>query len=233
MHPFGDLSAYLDGALSPEARTSVQAHLDTCALCRTRLAELRGTARLIASLPMPVPSRSLVPRVSVSPWIALVRTFSTVASAAAIFLFIVSAAVSSFPRLQSTGAAPAAAPAPTAALDQGRGGATSVPAALQSTGDQEKLAVPASASASPGAAFNVIPSPTPAPAERSVANDATRRQDTGSASPSASVSDFAVSSRVSRAPEQAPFNPFPWLWLVLGIAFAALSFILGRRLRST
>jgi anti-sigma factor RsiW len=231
VHPFGDLSAYLDGALSPEARTSVQAHLDTCALCRTRLAELRGTARLIAALPMPVPSRSLVPRVSVSPWIALVRTFSTVASAAAIFLFIVSAAVSSFPRLQSTGAAPAAAPAPTAALDQGRGGATSAPAALQST-DQQKVAAPASASGSPGAAFNVIPSPTPAPAERSIANDATKRQDTGSASPSASVSDFAVASRVSSAPEQAPFNPFPWLWLVIGIVFAALSFILGRRLRS-
>ena len=46
------------------------------------------------------------------------------------------------------------------------------------------------------------------------------------------VAYFAVASRVSGAPEQAPFNPFPWLWLVLGIAFAALSFILGRRLRS-
>ena len=231
MHPFGDLSAYLDGALSPEARTSVQAHLDTCALCRTRLAELRGTARLIAALPMPVPSRSLVPRVSVSPWIALVRTFSTVASAAAIFLFIVSAATSSLPRLQSTGAAPAAAPAPTAALDQARGAATSAPAS-QTADDPQKLAAPASASGSPGAPFNLLPSPTPAPAERSTANDATRRQDAGSASPSSSLSDFAVASRVSGAPEQAPFNPFPWLWLVLGIAFAALSFILGRRLRS-
>jgi len=54
VHPFGDLSAYLDEALSPEARASVQAHLDACALCRTRLAELRGTARLIAALPMPM-----------------------------------------------------------------------------------------------------------------------------------------------------------------------------------
>ncbi|HTD63750.1 MAG TPA: zf-HC2 domain-containing protein, partial [Verrucomicrobiae bacterium] len=116
MHPFDDLSAYLDGALSPEARTSVQAHLDTCAVCRTRLAELRATARLIAALPMPVPSRSLVPRVSAPVWMVALRTFSTVASAAAIFLFIVSAAMSPFPRAQSAGSAPAAAPAPNAAL---------------------------------------------------------------------------------------------------------------------
>jgi len=232
VHPFDDLSAYLDSALSPEARTSVQAHLDTCALCRTRLAELRGTARLIAALPMPVPSRSLVPRVSVSPWIALVRTFSTVASAAAIFLFIVSAAMSSLPRLQSTGAAPAAAPAPTTALDQARGGATSAPSANRTADDQQKVGAPTSASGSPGAAFNVVPSPTPAPAERSIASDAAKRLDVGSAAPSASVSGLAVATRVSGAPEQAPFNPFPWLWLVLGIAFAALSFILGRRLRS-
>ena len=229
MHPFGDLSAYLDGALSPEARTSLQAHLDTCALCRTRLAELRGTARLIAALPMPVPSRSLVPRISAPVWMVALRTFSTVASAAAILLFVVSAAISSFPRTQSAGTAPAAAPAPTAALDAARSGATSASAAPQS---DQKYAAPTSASASPGAAFNVVPSPTPAPPELATASDATRRLDTGSAAPSASIGDFAVASRISSGTEQPPFNPFPWLWLVLGVAFAAVSFILGRRLRS-
>lgn len=233
MHPFGDLSAYLDGALSSEARASVQAHLDSCALCRTRLAELRGTARLIAALPMPVPSRSLVPRVGVSPWIALLRTFSAVASAAAIFLFVVSAAMSSFPRAQSAGSAPAAAPAasaPNAALDQARGGATSAPAAPQSSLDLNYRS-PASASDSPGAALNVVSSPTPVPAERSQvsSDDAAKRFDASSASPS---SEFRVAARSANPAEQAPFNPFPWLWLVLGIAFAALSFILGRRVRS-
>ena len=233
MHPFGDLSAYLDGALSSEARASVQAHLDSCALCRTRLAELRGTARLIAALPMPVPSRSLVPRVGVSPWIALLRTFSAVASAAAIFLFVVSAAMSSFPRAQSAGSAPAAAPAasaPNAALDQARGGATSAPAAPQSPLDLNYRS-PASASDSPGAALNVVSSPTPVPAERSQvsSDDAAKRFDASSASPS---SEFRVAARPANPAEPAPFNPFPWLWLVLGIAFAALSFILGRRVRS-
>jgi anti-sigma factor RsiW len=110
VHPFGDLSAYLDNALSSEARASVQAHLDTCALCRTRLAELRGTARLIAALPMPAPSRSLVPRVSVPFWLAPLRTFSTFASGAAIFLFLALSVIAYFPRTQSasTAAAPAA-----------------------------------------------------------------------------------------------------------------------------
>ena len=157
------------------------------------------------------------------------RTFSTVASAAAILLFVVSAAISSFPRTQSAGTAPAAAPAPTAALDAARSGATSASAAPQS---DQKYAAPTSASASPGAAFNVVPSPTPAPPELATASDATRRLDTGSAAPSASIGDFAVASRISSGTEQPPFNPFPWLWLVLGVAFAAVSFILGRRLRS-
>jgi Putative zinc-finger len=229
VHPFGDLSAYLDGALSAEGRASVQAHLDTCALCRTRLAELRSTARLIAALPTPVPSRSLVPRVSAPVWMVALRTFSTVASAAAIFLFVVSAAMSSLPRSATgTGSAPAAAPAPNAALDQS--GRTAASATPESSGDQQKLAAP---SASPGAAFNPVGSPAPAPPERSqLQSDSAKRLDTGSAAPSASDSNFAVATRVSGNPEQAPFNPFPWLWLVIGVAFAALSLILGRRLRS-
>ena len=237
MHPFGDLSAYLDGALSPEARTSVQAHLDTCALCRTRVAELRSTARLIAALPMPVPSRSLVPRVAPPVWMVALRKFSTVASAAAIFLFVVSAAMSSLPRAQSSSggsaAAPAAAPAPTAALDQVRGGATAASVAPQTAGDQQKQAPPTAAPAPGSPSANFTGPSTAAPAERTpISSDDARRFDVGSAAPSASTADFAVAARSRNAPEQAPFNPFPWLWLVLGVVFAALSFILGRRLRS-
>jgi hypothetical protein len=228
VHPFGDLSAYLDGALSSEARALVQAHLDTCALCRTRLAELRGTARLIAALPAPVPSRSLVPRVSVPFWLAPLRTFSTLASAAAIFLFVASAALSVFPRAISQ-SAPAAAPAASAALDAARGGATSATATPAS---DTKLATPPSSSPSglPGAAFNVAPTAAPAPAERSAAKSdaAATRTDLASSSPSAGLERV----RYSSTGERPPFSPFPWLWLVLGVAFAALSLVLGRRLRS-
>lgn len=231
MHPFGDLSAYLDEALSSEARASVEAHLDTCALCRTRLAELRGTARLIAALPAPVPSRSLVPRVSIPFWLAPLRTFSALASGAAIFLFIASAVLSSFPRMTSAGSAPAAAPAASAA-DAARGGATATTASPNpSLSDQEKRLAPSAATSSPGGAFNIVsPSPVPAPERTVTQSDGTKtRRDVGSAAPS---SEVALTRRSASAGEEAPFNPFPWLWLVLGIAFAALSFILGRRLRS-
>jgi hypothetical protein len=223
LHPFGDLSAYMDEALSSEARASVQAHLDTCALCRTRLAELRGTARLIAALPMPVPSRSLVPRVSVPFWLAPLRTFSTFASGAAIFLFLALSVIAYFPRAQSAGtaAAPAAArPAATGAGDT----SLQPPSSLK---------------------FNA-PSPSPAPAvtsDRSGAaqsatpGDATKevgRQD--SAGPSSNT--IADQSTRTRTYTAEPANPFaillsPWLWLLLAVAFAAISFVVGRRLRST
>jgi anti-sigma factor RsiW len=234
VHPFGDLSAYLDGALSSEARASVQAHLDTCALCRTRLAELRGTARLIAALPMPVPSRRLVPRVSIPVWLAPLRTISTFASGAAIFLFLASAVLSSFPRPMSAGSAPAAAPAPQAsALDAARGAATAATASPNaSLSDQEKRVAPSDVTASPGAAFNLLtPSPVPAPADRSA-----QRSDAAKTSPdvasAAPQSELARETRSLTSGHQPAFDPFPWLWLVLGVAFAALSFILGRRLRS-
>jgi anti-sigma factor RsiW len=222
VHPSGDLSAYLDDALSPEARASVQAHLDTCPLCRTRLAELRGTARLIAGLPMPVPSRSLVPRVSVPFWLAPLRTFSTFASGAAIFLFLASAVISYFPRAQS--ATTASAPAPNA---------VSAPQASNAGG-----AVPAS-----GFQGFQVSSPTPAPAvdtNRTAAGSAATPSDAAkekslqdSVSPSSNVA--ADQGTRLTAPQPSPFAVLlsPWLWLALAIVFGALSLAVGRRLRST
>ena len=224
MHPFGDLSAYLDDALSPEARTSVQAHLDTCALCRTRLAELRGTARLIAALPIPVPSRSLVPRISVPVWMAPLRTFATFATGAAIFLFLASSVVSFLPRTQSAATA-GSAPAPNA---------VSAPQASGAGG--------AAATASPSSNFQVS-APTPAPA---VVADQTKAS--SSATPSDAAKEVGrldsaaprsgVAADQSTRTSTSPESPFafllsPLLWLVLAIAFGALSFIVGRRLRST
>ena len=228
MHPFGDLSAYLDEALSSEARASVQAHLDTCALCRTRLAELRGTARLIAALPARVPSRSLVPRVSVPVWLAPLRTFSTFASGAALFLFLATAVVSSFPRTQSAGSAPAAAPAPN-----------TVSAPQASTADGT------AASPTSFVNFNVsspIPAPSPDAAKRAASGSTATPTDTAkevgrqdSAAPSENVAADQSRTQLSRVPEPAPFAflSSPWFWLLLGVAFGALSFVLRRRLRST
>ena len=220
MHPFGDLSAYLDNALSSEARTSVQAHLDTCALCRTRLAELRGTARLIAALPMPVPSRSLVPRVSVPVWLAPLRTFATFATGAALFLFLASAVIAYFPRAQS--ASTAAAPAASQPAAFGAGGAASA-------GPQGSQGLPVAAPAPVVSSDRSLAAASATPSD--AAKEVTRQDSAGPSSNSAADQ----SRRLTPTAESAPFAVLlsPWLWLVLAIAFAGLWFVIGRRLRST
>jgi anti-sigma factor RsiW len=226
VHPFGDLSAYLDGALSAEARASVQAHLDTCALCRTRLAELRGTARLIAALPNPVPSRSLVPRVSVPFWLAPLRTFSTFASGAAIFLFLASAVIAFLPQTQS--ATTASAPAPntlSAPQPSNAGGAAAAPS---SQGFQAPAPSPAPVvSGDRTAARSVSPAAAPADTAKEVG-----RQDSASPSSNSPAGDQSRGLNTAAQPAPFAFLLSPWLWLVLAIAFAALSFFVGRRLRS-
>src|SRR5207245_6565907 len=66
-HPELQLSAYLDDALPPSERATVESHLDGCASCRARLADLRATSRLVAALPALAPTRPLVPRFERAP----------------------------------------------------------------------------------------------------------------------------------------------------------------------
>ncbi|MDO8563259.1 MAG: zf-HC2 domain-containing protein, partial [Candidatus Limnocylindria bacterium] len=104
MHPDADLSAYLDRALEATGRAAVEAHLDTCALCRARLADLGAVSRLVAALPTPAPRRSLVPRLVARPvWLAPARTFATLASGVFGFLFLVSAVLATDPTLGGGG----------------------------------------------------------------------------------------------------------------------------------
>ena len=227
MHPFGDLSAYLDNALSPEARASVQAHLDTCALCRTRLAELRGTARLIAALPMPVPSRSLVPRISVPLWLAPLRTFATFATGAAIFLFLASAVIAYFPRMQSQSATSAGAPAPNAvSAPQASGAAGGAAAATPSSANFQVSAPTPAPPAVTSDQTKALTSATPSGA----ANEASR---VDSAPPRSAVAADQSTRESGGAQDRFTFLLSPLLWLVLAIAFGAVSFVIGRRLRST
>ncbi|OLC21370.1 MAG: hypothetical protein AUH33_01960 [Chloroflexi bacterium 13_1_40CM_68_21] len=224
MHPFAELSAYLDGALDPSAKAAVETHLDACAVCRTRLAELRGTARLIAALPAPIPSRSLVPRVSVPFWLAPMRTLSTLASGAALFLFVASAILASAPQGTSGGAAgPAAAPAPNASRAGGPAGPTGAA--------DQRIAVSASAAPAPGFALGTA---TPAPEAQRSTQDATKAA-TGTAAPAAGRGDNVTTTPVAvafSAPERRQLGPSPWFWLVLAVALGVLAFALQRRLRA-
>ena len=54
-HEHARLSAYLDDALSPGERAQVAAHLDACAECAARLAELAAVDAAVASLPYQAP----------------------------------------------------------------------------------------------------------------------------------------------------------------------------------
>lgn len=54
------LSAYLDAALSPRERTTVEQHLLTCTQCQQQLTGLRQTVALLHALPEPALPRSFV-----------------------------------------------------------------------------------------------------------------------------------------------------------------------------
>jgi anti-sigma factor RsiW len=56
-HPEAELTAYLDGALPPDARASVERHLAACARCRAERDRLAAAIALLARLP-PAPAPS-------------------------------------------------------------------------------------------------------------------------------------------------------------------------------
>lgn len=52
------LSAFIDGQLSPEEQAQSEAHLSNCEVCQQQLAELRQTVALLHALPQPPLPRS-------------------------------------------------------------------------------------------------------------------------------------------------------------------------------
>jgi anti-sigma factor RsiW len=241
-HPHAELSAYIDKALDPAAQAAVDGHLVACALCRAHVAQLRATSSLVRALPDPVPSRRLVPRLAPSPWLAPLRTLMTIASGAAVFLFIASALLTNITLLAGSAAAPARLSAPEAARD------TAAYAVASQGGTQPaSSAVPAPA-ATPQAGFAFRPTASPLP-------DSVR----GPAGPQASASGDDAAKIVGRvdqatagpsgAPPGAAYNPQdtarltsaepqrsplvnPWLWLAVAILCAAVALALQRRLRA-
>jgi anti-sigma factor RsiW len=234
-HPHAELSAYIDGALAPAAQAAVRGHLDTCGLCRAHVAELRATVALVRALPDPVPSRRLVPRLATAPaWLAPLRTLMTLASGAAVFLFIASSLVTNINFLASGGAATTANEASRDAIAKQQ-----VPAAA---GAPAATNVPAPAT-SPNAAFGAVSptAPTASPladtARGSATDDPQKRADQSTAGPSGAPGAAAVNAqdnaRLTNAePQRSPLvNPL--LWLALALISGAIAIALHRRLRST
>lgn len=207
-HVDADLSAYLDGELPPAERARVTAHLGGCARCRAHLAELRSTASLIGALPGVRPSRSLVPQARGRyDWLRPLRSLSTVASGAFLFMFLVTAVARSGSGLGGGAAAPAALPAASAAAEaSAAAGPTALPAP----------ALGAASTPAADAQKVVGPTATPAAQERA-----------GTTAPQA----FATNAQrdVARAP--APLTE-PALWLGLAVIAAVIAVAAHRRLRT-
>ncbi len=231
-HPHAELSAYIDGALAPAAQAAVRGHLDTCALCRAHVAELRATVALMHALPDPVPSRRLVPRLATAPaWLAPLRTLMTLASGAAVFLFIASSLVTNINFLASGSAATSANEASRDAIAKQQAPvAAGAPAATNA-------AAPA---VSPNPAFGAV-SPTStqaADAARGAATgDPQKRSDQATAGPSGASGAAAFSPQdagrlASSEPARSPLLN-PWLWLTLAVLCATIAFVLQRRLSAS
>jgi hypothetical protein len=235
-HPHAELSAYIDGALAPAAQAAVGGHLATCGLCRGHVAQLRATVALVHALPDPVPSRRLVPRLTAAPaWLAPLRTLMTLASGAAVFLFIASSLVTNINFLASSGA-------PTTANEASRDAIAkqAVPAAA---GAPAATGVPAPAT-SPFGAFAVSPTASPAPtasqvldtARGTATDDPQKRSDQATAGPSGAPGAVAFNpqdtGRLTNAePQRSPLvNPL--LWLALALISGAIAIALHRRLRA-
>jgi hypothetical protein len=160
----------------------------------------------------------------------------TLASGAAVFLFIASSLVTNINFLTSRGAA-------TTANEVGRDAiakqqAPAVAAAPATTG------VPAPA-ASPFAPFAVSPTASPAPttsqvldaAKGSATDDPQKRSDQATARPldtsgAAALSPQDAGRLASAEPARSPLLN-PWLWLALALISGAIAIALHRRLRSS
>jgi hypothetical protein len=230
-HPHAELSAYIDGELDPAAQAAVDRHLVTCDLCRADVAQLRATVALMRALPDPLPSRRLTPRIAAPAWLAPLRTLMTLASGAAVFLFIASALVSNITFL--AGGSATTASAPEAARD------TAVKGQVPAAAEPASTATPA---VSPNAGFALGPSASaaPSPAKRSDGTAAPQRSDNTAASGSAAASaapDVAPApqeaARASSTEPQRSQVPSPWLWLALAVICGAIALALHRRLRTT
>ncbi|HKY49953.1 MAG TPA: zf-HC2 domain-containing protein, partial [Candidatus Limnocylindria bacterium] len=234
-HPRADLSAYIDQALDPADRNVVDGHLVACTECRTHVAQLRATTALLRALPDPIPSRHLVPRLGAPAWMPPLRTLMTLASGAAVFLFIASSLVSNITFL-------AGAPTTASSRDAAAEGAARAPAPV-APGDTRLQAGSGAAapavSPAPTAqtAFSVAgPSASPSVADSArgvTTDDAAKRAEQSTPAPPAAGGVTTASGGVTSESQPRP-SPLlsPWLWLGVAILSGAFAIALHRRLRS-
>ncbi len=200
-----------------------------CGVCSAHVAQLRATVAFMQALPDPVPSRRLVPRLAAAPaWLAPLRTLMTLASGAAVFLFIASSLITNINFLASGGAATSASEASRDAVAKQQ-----VPAAAPGPANTPAPAV------SPNAAFAIAPTASPlgkGTVDSATPSDAAKRADQATAGPSGAPGAVAFNPQdtgqlTNAEPQRSPLvNPL--LWLALALICAAIAIALQRRLRA-
>ena len=236
------LSAYLDRALEPAERAAAESHLAGCERCRRQLAELRATARLLATVPAARPSRSLVPRLVVVPaWVRPVRSLAAVTSGLFVLVFIASAALAT--GLGGGGRESLLGPLSGAGT---RAAQPAAPKELAATGAPSNVRGLASPAPAPAASFGfAAPQVTAVSPQPNALQDATRTSSGASGQGGAAASSapagqgatagaptpvpsVAVSFGLAE-PTGAQLGPTPLLWLALALASALVAFLAHRR----
>jgi hypothetical protein len=156
----------------------------------------------------------------------------TLATGAAVFLFIASAVLTNITFLASSGTT--ALSAPEAARDAAAGAPQ--PQAGAATTNTPTVRAPNAVGSPTSAAFGAFGSPTP-PGAATVTDDAQKnRVDQASTGPSAAPAAAVAPQDAGRVASSAPQRPQllnPWLWLVIALISAAIAFVLHRRLRAS
>jgi len=163
------LSAIVDDQLTPNERSQVQAHLETCSACQERLEEFRSVAGLLQRLPDLPPPRdfSLGPRLLVDPpnvirlrrWYTATRVAA--GSLAAVFVLLSVGTLYVDSRPTSTSREIAVVARPQVASAPAPQDAQPAPAAAPTSAPAVKAAAPAAAPAAAGAARPAGANPEP------------------------------------------------------------------------
>jgi hypothetical protein len=231
-HPDLLLSAYLDDALTQGEHDGVRAHLDGCARCTGRLAELRTTSRLIAALPTLAPGRSLVPRLGRAPvWLRPVRLLGAMGSGLFVFLFLASAVLNTGSSLGggTTTSEQLASKGQFGAAANAIASDAAAKRAESSAAPRDPAALPAQAPAAPAAQ---LPVGAPAPAATPLADSA---RNTSASVPSQSPVGRADSASTAEfravALDRPQVGPPPQAFLAIALVCAIVAFVAHRRLR--
>jgi len=211
-HPDLLLSAYLDAALASGEADAVRAHLDGCARCRGRVAELQATSRLIAALPQLAPRRSLVPRLGRAPvWLRPVRLLGAIGSGVFAFLFLASAVINSGSSL---------------------GGGTTTAERLAEKGQFGAAANALASDAAKGLAQSAAPAaPAAAPSAQPQNVDTSRNTTAASGTPVARADAASAPAAPREVAGPSGFGPPPALFLAFAALCALIAFVAHRRLR--